>query len=687
MLPFARTVLTAALFLAAIAAPPARGQLDKVDVDKAEDVVRVEAEAVPPSAAAGAEVVIAVKAVIDPGWGVYSTDTTGGPVPTAVTVFPGKHYTVLDGTDEPKPRRKWDDGFGVEVGVHKGSPVFKRRVRIGPAAPEVLTIRGELFAQGCSDTTCLAPQAYPFAVTVTVAGGAVAEGAVAGGAVAGGAVAGGAVAGGAKVPDVPADGGGPVTPVPVTEPPGGQPAAPTGAPIPGAPIPGVPDSLLNARIIAVHPGMERDETAFLAFLRDGFVEEEERSTGMFWLLLFGFLSGLAALATPCVYPMIPITVSFFTKLGEQRGGRSLGPALVYCLGIVVSFTVLGLVLTLLLGASGTQDFGASPIVNAAVGLLFVVFALSLFGMFELKLPRFLTSLAGSSGSPAGYTSVLLMGLTFAVTSFACTGPFVGAILAGTSTQGFLGPTLGMVGFSSALALPFFFLALIPQVMAGLPKSGGWMLAVKVVMGFLVLLAAFKFFANADHVMAWGVLTRETVVGIWIAIGLAASLYLFGVYHFRHEEPVTSISVGRMAVAVLFLGFAVRMVPALFGAGLGELDAFLPQQDPRSALCFGGDSVGGRRVAWITDLAEAEREARATGKRLFLDFTGHTCSNCRWMEANMFRRSSVVGEMEKYVPVELYTDRRGDPAEERNRLFREIKFKTVANPLYAIVELP
>ena len=308
-------------------------------------------------------------------------------------------------------------------------------------------------------------------------------------------------------------------------------------------------------------------------------------------------------------------------------------------------------------------------------------------MFELRLPRFLTSLAGSSSSRTGYTSVLLMGLTFAVTSFACTGPFVGAILAATSTRGYLGPTLGMMGFSTALALPFFFLALIPQMMAGLPKSGGWMLSVKVVMGFLVLLAAFKFFANADHVMGWGVLTRETVVGIWIAVGLAGSLYLFGIYHFRHEEPVKSISVGRMAAAVLFLAFAVRLVPALFGAGLGELDAFLPQQDPKSALTFGGKAVGGHSIPWITDMEDAVTEARKTGKRLFLNFTGHTCSNCRWMESNMFRRPAVVSEMERYIPFELYTDRRGDPGEERNRRYRELKFNTVANPLYAIVELP
>lgn len=632
------------ILFACLAAPGAAAQVWDLGEEPIEVVVKAEST----ETAAGSEVALLFEVAVSDGWAVYSADTTGGPAALELKIAASDHYEALPKVEGPKPKRKWDEGFEVEVGYHTGKPVFKKWIRIDPAASGAVQVKGEVIAQACSATTCLAPESFPFTLEINV------------------------------------EGGGPTAQ---------KPADPTAEPAPKDPSPdiagtiaGVPDALMNAGVIATFAGLERDENAFLAFLRGGVSSEENQNEdeGGLGMLLAGFLAGLLALATPCVYPMIPITVSFFAKLGEEKSGRPVLPALVYCLGIIASFTALGFLLTVLLGASGAQDFGTSPWVNGAVGLLFVVFALWLFGMFELQLPRFLTNLGGAGAKASGYSSVLLMGLTFAVTSFACTGPFVGALLFGAATSGYLGPTLGMAGFSTALALPFFFLALVPQMLAGLPKSGGWMLTVKVVMGFLVLGAAFKFLSGVDSVLGWGILGRETVLGIYIAVCLAGAMYLFGLFRFPHEQPVESISVGRMAVALIFLVISIRMVPGLFGAGLGELDAFLPESQSAQSGLFAAAGEDG--IDWISDLEEAERLARETGKPLFLHFTGHTCSNCKWMKANMFTRPAVRDEIARFIPVELYTDRLGDPVEERNKEFRESKFNTVAVPLYAIVEI-
>ncbi len=613
-----------------------------------ESVLVVKAEAVPSACPPGSVVTVKVTVALEEGWHIYSMDTEGGPTAARLKLFSGEGYTVLQGVEAPPPRRIMDEGFGIEVGIHEGTVSFHQEVKIDPGAAGKVTILGEFYAQGCSDTTCLTPGEHPFEAALFVGDGAEEAG---------------SLHGDRERNDDQADraeGSGSGNIIRENK---------------------IPESLMNARIVAVHPGMERDEKAFLIFLRGGLVDSEKDDKGWFWIILAGFLSGLVALATPCVYPMIPITVSFFTKVGEKRGGRSLGPALVYCAGIILSFTALGLLLTLFLGASGTQDFGASPVVNGFVGVLFVVFAFSLFGFYELRLPKFLSSLAGVNPTTGGIPAILLMGLTFSVTSFACTGPFIGAVLAGAVTRGYLAPALAMLGFSSALALPFFFLALIPQLLAGLPKSGGWLLSVKVVMGFLELAAAFKFLANVDQVLGWGVLSRGIVIGIWIAIGLAAAVYFIRPDRFFRRTASAGIGLGRVVAALLFLALSLRMVPALSGAPLGELDAHLP---PIEEECDEDEEDCG--VSWGTDLIEAEKESRKTGKPLFLNFTGHACTNCRWMESNMFHRQSVIDELDNYIPLELFTDRKGDPGEELNRTFREKKFNTVANPLYAVIEL-
>lgn len=563
-------------------------------VESAPDpVINISAAAEPSQVTPGSDVAIKVTALIDAEWHIYSVAESAGGYPTRLAIEPDPAYTILDKVEESQPLSKWDEGFMAMVHYHEGRAVFTGMVRIAPeAGGRTVVVRGVLHTQACSDTTCLEPEEFPFQVEIEVAAGSSGE-----------------VTTGLQG-EKPPVGEKNVPPPAATE----ETKLSTGQ---------IPETLRDARIVARHAGMERDEKVFLQFLQGGLDKSGEEKEGWFLLLAAGFIGGLIALATPCVYPMIPITVSFFTKLGEERKGGSLGPALLYCFGIILSFTLLGLILTLILGASGTQDFGSSPVVNGLVALLFIVFAFSLFGLFELKLPRFLTRFSGAAASGGGRVGVLLMGLTFSVTSFACTGPFIGAILAGAATTGYLGPTLAMIGFSTALAIPFFFLALIPQIVSGLPKSGGWMVSIKIIMGFLELAAAFKFLGNADQVLGWNLLSRATVVGIWVAICLAAALYLFGFYRFAHEGKLQGVGALRMTFGLLFLAFSLRMLPALFGGPLGELDAHLPPQEEATALHFGGSSGYGPEISWFHDLDQALSEAGRTGKPLFLNFTGHT----------------------------------------------------------------
>ena len=302
--------------------------------------------------------------------------------------------------------------------------------------------------------------------------------------------------------------------------------------------------------------------------------------GLLPFLLTAFAFGLAAIFTPCVFPMIPITVSFFLNQssGDERTERSAAwtQATVFCLGIIVLFTGLGFLVTAVTGPFGVVQLGSSPWVNGFIALVFFVFGLSLLGAFELRLPSGLLTRLDRASQGGGYAGTLLMGLTFALTSFACIGPIVGPLLIASVQSKGLQPVLGMAAFAAGLALPFFFLALFPSYLKKLPRSGGWMARVKVVLGFIVLAAMFKYLSNIDQVFQAHWLTRERFLAAWIVLFAMAGVYLLGFLKMEGMTKEEPLGVTRALIGAAFLIFALSLVPGLFGARLGELEAYIPE---------------------------------------------------------------------------------------------------------------
>ena len=396
---------------------------------------------------------------------------------------------------------------------------------------------------------------------------------------------------------------------------------------------------------------------------------EEGSLGGFLALAFGF--GLAAVFTPCVFPMIPITMSYFTG---QRGG--FRQAIVFCLGIIVLFSGIGLLLTLALGPAAVVQLGSNAWVNGFIALIFFVFGLSLLGAFEITIPSgVLTKLHAASGQ-GGFLGTLLMGLTFALASFACVGPFMGTLLAASVGADKLRPVLGMVVFASGLALPFFLLAMCPKYLEKLPRSGEWLSRVKVVMGFFVLAAMLKYLYSLDAVLQTGFLTRERFLAAWVVLFAMAGFYLLGFVRLPGISRDTELGVVRLLIGTVCVAFGLSLVPGMFGAKLGEIEAYIPPP---------ANGTGNGELAWVeNDLPSAFARAKAEGKTVLVNFTGYACTNCHWMKANMFTKPEIAGVMKNMVLVDLYTDGT-DAASEANQKLEEEKFQTIAEPFYALYD--
>jgi thiol:disulfide interchange protein len=389
----------------------------------------------------------------------------------------------------------------------------------------------------------------------------------------------------------------------------------------------------------------------------------EDSLAGFLLLAFGF--GLASIFTPCVFPMIPITMSYFmNKQGSVR------QAVIFCLGIIVLFSGIGLVVTAALGPVGVVALGQSAWVNGFIAVLFVVFGLSLLGAFEITIPSSILTRLNQSSEKGGLIGTLLMGLTFALASFACVGPFMGALLAGSISGGSLRPLVGMVAFATGLALPFFLLALFPSYLKRMPRSGGWLERVKVVMGFIILAWSLKYLSSVDQVLQWNVLTRERFLAMWIVLFASAGLYLLGFLRLEGIKPDDRMGLGRLLCGMAFVAFAVTLAPGMSGGKLGELDAYVP--------------LGGSNLSWMENqYREALDRARRESKLVLVDFTGYACTNCHWMKANMFTRPEIEAGMQKFVLVELFNDA-GDATSDANQKLEVTRFNTVAEPFYAIM---
>jgi thiol:disulfide interchange protein DsbD len=421
-----------------------------------------------------------------------------------------------------------------------------------------------------------------------------------------------------------------------------------------------------------------------------------KGRGLFGFVWFAVIQGLLALLTPCVFPMIPITVSFFTKRDQKSGAAAVGQAGFFSLGIIFTYTAIGLALAGVAGPTGLTKLASSPWMNLFLTALFVVFALNLFGMFEIRVPTGLVSKLDARAQAGGMShlgkmfTTILMGVTFTLTSFTCTTAFVGTVLIYATRGEWFWAVLGMLAFATAFALPFFLFALFPRWLSSLPKSGGWLNSVKVVMGFLELAAAFKFLSNVDLVWRWETVSRNLVLAAWIAIALVAAIYLLGKIQLPHDSPVERLGVPRMLFATSFFGLTFYLLTGLFGAPLGELDAWLPPQETNGNLIVVWRPAAADKIAenvWMDNYEEALQKARAENKPVFLNFTGVTCTNCRWMEKNMFPDPQVKKELDRFVLAELFTDReRPDEvraADEKNAE-RQSKFGSVALPLYVII---
>ena len=400
----------------------------------------------------------------------------------------------------------------------------------------------------------------------------------------------------------------------------------------------------------------------------------EGGQSIWWIFVMGLLGGLLAIFTPCVWPIIPMTVSFFIKRGGAAKGTTnaqvVRDAILYGLSIVIIYVGLGLLVTLIFGASALNALSTNAVVNIIFFLILVLFAASFFGAFEITLPSsWSTALNSKSSNTTGFLSILLMAFTLVIVSFSCTGPIIGTLLVEAAGKSLLAPTMGMLGFAIALALPFSLFAMFPSVLKKLPKSGGWMNTFKVTLAFLELALALKFLSVADLAYGWHILDREVFVSLWIVIFSLLGCYLLGLISFPHDdEDQRKTSVPRLFLAIISLSFAMYMVPGLWGAPLRAISAFAPPMTTQDWVMTPGASAPHNLIAseyttmtnhggqiTFTDYEEGMAFAKENNMPVFLDFNGFGCVNCRKMEAAVLSKPEVAEHMHKYVLISLIVD--------------------------------
>ncbi len=574
----------------------------------------------PATVRAGEHAQVVLTGTMQPGWHVYALawpDATV--VPTSVELAAGKGLAPDGAPVQPEPGLAPDPGSSGKVRVFEGAVALGLPVKVAAKGSGEQKASVSVRYQACDAKMCLMPETVEVPVTYTVEAG----------------------------PARP-EYGKALTAVPA------QPAKPAAAPKPTDAGSAAPDATKADIKHAQQQGL-------LAFL---------------WISL---VAGLASVFTPCVFPMIPITVSFFSKQKADGGKTSIKGPIAYCLGIITTFTALGVLVTGIFGATGIQMLAASPILNIGLTLLFVVLAVNLFGVFEIAMPSWLVNRAHQGTGKGGLLGPLFMGLTFTLTSFTCTFPFAGTLLASAAAGGgYTYPLVGMLAFSTAFAAPFFFLAMFPQYLDRLPQSGSWLTSVKAFMGFIELAAAAKFASNVD--MAWElrILTRPIFLSIWAGILVIAALYLLGWLRLPHDDPNQRIGWRRRVVAILSAVAGVYCLAAIEGAPLGQLEAFPPP------IGYGRLSAAkSGPVKWLEHYDEARKLAAAEGRAVFANFTGATCVNCREMEANVLPHPSVVKELQPFVTVELYTDRAREEDRKNQKLQLDL-IKSTAQPVYAAI---
>jgi len=574
---------------------------------------------------------LVVEATIKEPWHVYSATKRagGGPLPTSIEVLPNKAVTAAGPIVQPPPIKEFDKGFKIEVEMYGGAVAFGLPVKLASGIAGAQKVVVKVRSMACKEGTCEPPKTAEIPVAFTVAAGPARPART------------------APVKDVPKQPEGAQAPVELS---------PDDAPPAGGATGSVGDI------------QRAQQSGLLAFLG----------------LSIG--AGFLALLTPCVFPMVPITVSFFAKQQEDAPGRGVQMAVAYCLGIIFTFTGLGLLLSMVFGAAGINMLATNPYVNLGMAALFIFLAFSLFGMFELALPPALLEKVQGGTGRGRFLGPLLMGLAFTLTSFTCTVPFVGALLGASATGSPVWAVVGMLGFSTAFASPFFLLALFPQWLARLPKSGPWLVTVKAFMGFLELAAALKFLSNADLYWEVGLLTRPVFLAIWFALAAVAACYMLGWLRLPHDDEGTQIGLFRKGIGVGTAVLAFYILLGMNGRSLGQFTGFLPPRVyPGTRAPSGPETTAsaGHAINWLEDYDAAVKLAKAENKPLFLNFTGVMCTNCRVMEDEVFPRPEVADELKNFVAVELFTDK-DDAQSRRYQEFQLKQFRQTTLPLYVVV---
>ena len=565
---------------------------------------------------------IVFTATADKGWHLYDMNLPeGGPISTSFT-FETLTGAELIGspTASVAPTTVYDEQFAMNLRWYPGTVSFTQKFKVTDAAK--FKMEGQIEFMACNDETCLPPDQIDFSYTKR---------------------------------DIRMDGAATgtteetVEPEPSTEEPTEAPATPaTDTPAVGD----QPKSQAShaAAVLTDAPALWTPVIDQLKAFGDATVAAADTS----WLFIFfaGFLGGFIALLTPCVWPMIPMTVSFFLKRTKDRK-KAIRDAVTYGLSIIVIYLVMGLLITGLFGASALNNLSTNAIFNIIFFLLLVVFAVSFFGAFELVLPAAWTNkMDAKADSTTGFLSIFFMSFTLVLVSFSCTGPIIGTLLVQAASMGTaVGPAIGMFGFALALSIPFSLFAIFPNLLQNMPKSGGWLNSVKVVLGFLELALALKFLSVADLAYGWRLLDRETFIVLWIVIFCMLGAYLLGKIKFSHDSEVKYVSVPRLFMSIISFAFALYMVPGLWGAPLKAISAFAPPLYTQDFNLYESEVH-----AAFDDYEAGMAYAKKVGKPVMIDFSGYGCVNCRKMEASVWTDPKVKQMLEQdYVLITLIVD--------------------------------
>lgn len=576
---------------------------------------------------------LVIHAAVDTCWHIYSQDNNpdDGPVPTEFGFEWPTGLVPQGSVQECTPIEEYDPNFMLDLKFFEEHVYWRQTVDLSEVEKDAV-IQGYVYFMVCDERMCLPPEEVPIEV---------------------------------KISDIRSEDNRP------------EYCAPTqGWCAPGE----------SAHAGDVHQGEQGGLFSDKDSSDKGTDSSEKKETSedsLLWTFLLGFGLGLAALLTPCVFPMIPMTVSFFTKQSKTRT-EGIRNALTYGFFIIFIYTALGLALTAFFGVDILNVISTDPIFNVFLFLLLLVFGASFLGAFEIQLPSSWANKADAASNRGGIIGIFFMAATLAIVSFSCTGPLVGSALAGAATGSFAAPTAVMLGFSSALALPFGLFSAFPGWLNSLPQSGGWLNSVKVVLGLLEIGFAFKFLSNADLVLQLGLLQRELFIAIWIAVSLTIAFYLFGWFTLPHDSKVERIGVFRFSLGMVFMMLGIYLVPGMWGAPVNLISGFPPpifysEWNQGSQ----GDGHGGHVEARFDDYDKGLAAAKEEGKPMLLDFTGWACVNCRKMEEQVWSNPKVAEILtQDVVLVSLYVDDRKSLPESEHRVEeyggKDFRIKTIGN---------